>query len=106
MRVFILIALLFAFTADSQINLAFAVDAHHIASEHGTHHSNHVDDEPCHSDHQQNQCDDCCCIHSHTQASVSEQEEKQYQSNHYITFMIAENMHSAELSSIKPPPRI
>lgn len=66
MRVFILIACLFAFTAGGFADLAHAVAPDLVCSH--DHTDLHNADDDCVDEHtadQKNDCQDCCCIHTH-----------------------------------------
>ena len=69
MRVLVLIALLFAFTAGSFADMAHAAASDHTCAHHHLDHDDDAKNEPCHSEQDQSQCDDCCCIHSHSMAT-------------------------------------
>lgn len=106
MRILILIALLFAFTAGSYVDMAHAHAADHTCEHHQMDHDDHVDNEPCHSEGDQNQCDDCCCVHSHSMATSVTPTKTPHATKQQNIIASLDGYYSAELSGLKRPPRL
>lgn len=106
MRIFILIALLFAFTAGSYVDMAHASAEDHLCAHHQVDHDDHVDNEPCHSGDEQSQCDDCCCVHSHSMATSVTPTKTPHATKQQNIIVALDSHYSAELSGLKRPPRI
>lgn len=109
MRILILIACLFAFTAGSFADMAHAAAPDHVCAHHQMNQDNNnnsVDAEPCHSEQDQSQCDDCCCVHSHSVATVITPTKTSLGVYKQIIIVSADGYYSAELSGLKRPPRL
>lgn len=106
MRLLILIALLFAFSAGSYVDMAHAHAGNHLAE----HHLEHDDGEPCHSEQDQNQdengCDGCCCIHSHAMATSVTPTKNLFSTKQKNIIASLDSYYSTELSGLKRPPRL
>ena len=94
MRIFILIALLFAFTAGSFANMAHASAESHT----------------CHSDQGQNHdgsaCDDCCCVHSHSMATSTTPVKMALNASKQSAVTSIDQNDSDFVLGLKRPPRI
>lgn len=106
MRIFILIALLFAFTAGGFADMAHASAPDHTCVHHQMDQDNNVDNEPCHSEQDHGQCDNCCCMHSHLMAASSTLIKTALNIEGQNIIASADDHYSAELSGIKRPPRL
>lgn len=106
MRILILIALLFAFSAGSYVDMSHAHAADHTCAHHQMDHDDHVDNEPCHSEQDQSQCDDCCCVHSHSMATSVTPTKTPLSAKERNIIASLDSHYSAELSGLKRPPRI
>ena len=104
MRILILIALLFAFTAGSFAGVAHASAEHHACAQHQI---DNLDKTPCHSEQDQNHdesaCDDCCCVHSHSMATPAKTTLAVSKQN---VIASSDHQYSTEISSLKRPPRL
>lgn len=105
MRVLILIALLFAFTAGSFADMAHAAVSEHACAHHHMEQDNSADNEPCHSEQEQTQCDDCCCVHSHPMANSVTLTKTPLTAKQRNIIASLDDHYSAELSGLKRPPR-
>ena len=106
MRVLILIALLFAFTAGSFADMAHAAAPDHTCAHHQMDQDDSADNEPCHSEQDQSQCDDCCCVHSHSMATSVTQTKTPHATKQQNIIASLDSHYSAELSGLKRPPRL
>ena len=106
MRVLILIALLFAFTAGSFVDMAHASAGDHACAHHQMDHDDNADNEPCHSEGDQSQCDDCCCVHSHSMATSVTPSKTPLAMKQRNIIASLDDHYSAELSGLKRPPRL
>ena len=106
MRVLILIALLFAFTAGSYADMAHAAAPDHDCAHHQLDHDDNADNEPCHSEQDQSQCDDCCCVHSHSMATSVIPTKTPLTTKQRNIIASLDDHYSAELSGLKRPPRL
>ena len=106
MRILILIALLFSFTAGGFADMAHASAPDHTCAHHQMDQDDSVDNEPCHSEQDQSQCDDCCCIHSHSMATSVAPAKMALNVSKQNVIASAEHHYSAELSGLKRPPRL
>ena len=106
MRVFILVALLFVFTAGSHANMAHASVGDHICAHHHINQDNSADNEPCHSEQNQNQCDDCCCVHSHSLTTPVISTKIPVTKKQRNIIVSIGNYYSTEISGLKRPPRL
>ena len=106
MRIFILIALLFAFTAGSFADMAHASAGDDTCAHHQMDQDDSVDNEPCHSEQDQTQCDDCCCIHSHSIATTATPTKTPLNVNKQNIIASADHHNSIDLSGLKRPPRL
>lgn len=110
MRVLILIALLFAFTAGGFVDMAHAAAPDHACAHHQMDQDDSADNEPCHSEqdqnHDQNACDDCCCIHSHSLATTATPTKTPLNVNKQNIIASADHHNSIDLSGLKRPPRL
>ena len=106
MRILILIALLFAFTAGSFADMAHASAQEHACAHHQVDQNDNKDNEPCHSEQDQSQCEDCCCIHFHSMATsvIQTKTPPNVRQQHIIVSL--GNFNSADLSGLKRPPRL
>ena len=116
MRILILTALLFAFTASGFVDIAHASAADHNCAHHKADHDNHAHDdhengdhaqnEPCPSEHSTAQCNDCCCVHTHSmQTSVTLIKMPTALKLENIIASYTDH-YSAELAGLKRPPRL
>ncbi len=110
MRIFILITLLFAFTAGGFADMAHASAPDHACVHHQMDQDNSVDNESCHSEqdqsHDENACDDCCCVHSHSMATSATSTKTALDMSKQNIIASTGNHYSAELSGLKRPPRL
>lgn len=106
MRVLILVALFFAFTAGSFADIAHAASPDHACTHHQMDQDNSADNEPCHSEQDQSQCDDCCCIHSHSMATSITPAKTSLDTKKQNIIASLDDYYSAELSGLKRPPRL
>lgn len=106
MRYLILIALMFAFTIGGLSDMAHASASDHTCVHHQIDQDDSVDNEPCHSEQDQSQCEDCCCIHSHVIATSGTSAKIAINVNNENITALADRHYSAELSSLKRPPRL
>lgn len=106
MRVLILIALLFAFTAGGFDDMAHAAAPDHVCTHHQMDQDNNADHEPCHSEQDQGQCDDCCCVHSHSMATSVTPTKTPYATKQQNIIASLDDHYSVELSGLKRPPRL
>lgn len=110
MRIFILIALLFAFTAGSFANMAHASAESHTCAHHQMDQNNSVDNEPCHSDqgqnHDESACDDCCCVHSHSMATSTAPVKMALNVSKQSAVTSVDQHDSAFVLGLRRPPRI
>jgi len=107
MRILILIALLFAFTAGSFAGVAHASAENHACAQHQI---DNVDKTPCHSEQDQNHdesaCDDCCCVHSHSMATSATPAKTTLAVSKQNVIASSDHHYSTEISSLKRPPRL
>lgn len=106
MRVLILIALLFAFTAGSYVDMAYASAGDHVCAHHQMDQDDGADSEPCHSEQDQSQCDDCCCVHSHSMATSMTPTKTLLRVDKQNIIAFADRYYSTHLSGLKRPPRL
>lgn len=108
MRILILIACLFSFTAGGFADMAHAAAPDHVCVHHqmDQDNDNNADAEPCHSEQGQAQCDDCCCVHSHSMATTITPAKTSLGVYKQIIIVSADDHYSAELSGLKRPPRL
>jgi len=110
MRVLILIALLFAFTAGSYVELAHASSYAHSSEHHQMEHNDNADHEPCHSkqdhNHDENGCDGCCCVHSHSMATSPAPLKTTLNASKQTIIASADHHRSIDISGLKRPPRL
>ena len=110
MRILILIALLFAFTAGGFADMAHASAPDHTCAHHQMNQDDSVDNESCHSEqdqnHDENACDDCCCVHSHSMVTSVAPTKTALDVSKQNIIASTEHHYSAELSGLKRPPRI
>ena len=110
MRFLILIALLFAFTAGSYVDMAHAATPDHTCVHHQMDQDDNADNEPCHSEqdqsHDDNACDDCCCVHSHSMATSATPTKMALDVNKQNIIASLDSYYSTELSGLKRPPRL
>ena len=106
MRTLVLIALLYAFTAGSYVDMAHASAGDHSCVHHQIDHDDHADSEPCHSEGDQSQCDDCCCVHSHSMAASVTPNKTPPASKQPNIIASLDSYYSTELSGLKRPPRL
>lgn len=110
MRILILIALLFAFTAGSFAGMAHAHAADHTCAHHQMDHDDNLDNELCHSEqdqsHDQNACDDCCCVHSHSMVTSTESIKMVINVSKQSAPISIDQHDSALVAGLKRPPRL
>ena len=106
MRVLILIALLFTFTAGGFADIAHAAAPDHACVHHQMDQDNSANKEPCHSEQEQSQCDDCCCAHSHSMATFNTPVKTPLSVNKQYIASLADHHYSADLSGLRRPPRL
>lgn len=106
MRVLILIALLFVFTAGSFADIAHAAAPDHTCVHHQADQNNNVDTDPCHSEQDQSQCSDCCCVHSHSMVTFVTPAKVPLGVNKHNIIASADDPYSVELSGLRRPPRL
>ena len=106
MRILILIALLFAFTAGSYIDIAHASGGDSMCTYHQNDRDVSTDGEPCHSEQEQNQCEDCCCVHSHSMTIFVTPSKTPIGTRKHHIIASLDLYDSAELSRLKRPPRL
>ena len=111
MRVLILIALLFTFTSGSFADTANASSVDHFCSHHKLDDKSHaINDaeksDPCQSEHDKSQCDDCCCVHSHSIATLITFNKTPSKSKQQNITESPDEYFSVEISSLKHPPRL
>jgi len=117
MRIFLLIALLFAFIAGSFAGVAHASAENHTCAQHQI---DNIDNTPCHSEQDQNHdesacddcccdesaCDDCCCVHSHSMATSANPTKTTLAVSKQNIIASSDHYYSTEISSLKRPPRL
>lgn len=110
MRIILLIALLFAFSAGSYVDMAHAHAGNHMHANHQVDHGDNLDNEPCHSNkdhnHDENGCDGCCCVHSHSMATLVTPNKTPPASKQQNIIASLDSYYSTELSGLKRPPRL
>ena len=106
MRTLVLIALLFAFTAGSYVDMVHASAKDHASAHHHIDQEDAADNEPCHSEQDQSQCDDCCCVHSHSIATSVTPTKTPPATKQRNIIASLDDRYSAELSGLKRPPRL
>ena len=106
MRILILIALLFAFTAGGFADMAYASAPDHTCAHHQMDQDDNVDNEPCHSEQDQSQCDDCCCVHSHSMATSTTPVKMALNASKQSAVTSIDQNDSAFVLGLKRPPRI
>ena len=106
MRILILIACLFAFTAGSFSGAAHASIADHNIEFHqiDLNHDDH--DEPCHSEKSEQHCDDCCCTHLHTLAIPFGPEDTAFSVSKIRITLFSDRQKKSEPGSLYKPPRL
>ena len=108
MRVFVLLALLFAFTVGGYSNSAYSAVPDLECTHHQMEHNQNTDTqkEPCHSEQDQEQCDDCCCVHSHSMTITPIPVSAPSYVKHQDVVTHSDSYRSAELSGLRRPPRL
>ncbi len=110
MRILILIALLFAFTAGGFVDVAHAFALDNARAHHQVEQGDIADNEHCHSKQDQNNdqniCDDCCCAHSHSVATSPLSTRTDFNLGKHHIIASANHHESADLSGLKRPPRL
>ena len=86
--------------------MAHASAPDHTCAHHQMDQDDSVDNEPCHSEQDQSQCDDCCCIHSHVMATTVTPTKTALNVNKQNVIATVVDHYSADLSSLKRPPRL
>lgn len=110
MRILILIALLFAFTAGSFADMAHAAADNHACAQHQVDQNDSIDNEPCHSgqdqNHSDNTCDNCCCVHSHSMTTPTTPAKTTLDVSKQDVIASTDHHYSALVLGLKRPPRL